>query len=69
MNIDVNKVGKRWFICKGDGIDVEATYSHWVDWKNGWKTKRKWTITGKGSKKYRTEIIEQAEKQMNPFHS
>lgn len=68
MNIDVNKVGKRWFICKGDGIDVEATYSIWTDWKDQWKMKKKWSITGKGSKKYREQIIAAADELANHWH-
>lgn len=73
--IEVNQVGKRWFICKGDGVDVEAsrgTKTTFVlnpkDTKRAgyrcfdWVTKTYYTLTGKGARSKREEIEAAIEK-------
>lgn len=67
MNIDIQQVGKRWFLSWGyldqgrkELFNVEASYSHRTEYReeNDWnpRTFRQWKLTGKGSEKYREEI-------------
>jgi hypothetical protein len=64
------QVGKRWFklLAFGDPtripiVQAEASYSvkdqYWPNSKD--HGKKVWTITGKGSKKYRNQIIDHLE--------
>ncbi len=76
--MNIYKVGKRWFICKGPEIDVEASYGNGIKTIQNdalsreagysvydWVPVRKWNITGKGAKKYRNEIILELEESLN----
>jgi hypothetical protein len=73
MIIDVQKVGKRWFLCwstENHNIEVEASYSFGTDCISNpkasieagynvynWVDVRRWILTGKGARKFREEII------------
>lgn len=61
MELTISQVGKRWFIVCGKEVQVEATYEIWEDWKDDWKRKKRWVVTGKGSKRYRVQIVEALE--------
>lgn len=64
--IEIKQVGKRWFICTGKGINVEASRSVAIRCvkskdENGkqqyeWKEKTIYTLTGKGARSKREEI-------------
>lgn len=65
--IEVNQVGKRWFIVTGKGISVEASYGIMEDWRDDWKRKRKWNLIGTGSKKNRDKIVGLLELTLGPI--
>jgi hypothetical protein len=69
MELEINQVGKRWFIVTGKKIQVEASYSITEDWRDNWKRKRKWTLTGKGAKRYKNELTASLEETLNPLIS
>jgi len=72
MKVDVAQVGKRWFLVKANGIDVEASYvvstkfvkNETDSRKAGYSVYdhvpfRKWILTGKGARKHREEIVKE----------
>ncbi|PZT57342.1 hypothetical protein [Paenibacillus silvae] len=71
MKITVNKVGKRWYIVsieddqhwlsRKELANVEVTRHDGGNWS---KFETTWTMTGKGSRKYRNEIL----KELNDKH-
>jgi hypothetical protein len=69
MEFEINQVGKRWFIVTGEKVQVEATYSITEDWRDNWKRKRKWTLTGKGAKRYKSELVTALNESLKPLSS
>jgi hypothetical protein len=65
MNIAVNRVGKRWYnvfitddqhwLSRKELANVEVTRHDGGNWS---KYETTWTMTGKGSRKYRNEILQ-----------
>lgn len=64
MEFEISQVGNRWFIvCDKETqikVHVEASYGYQTLYEKPdyqARTLRKWVLTGKGSKRYRDELI------------
>lgn len=80
MKVEVNQVGKRWFLCTDSKIDVEATYTKGTNIVHNpsrsinagydvydWVPTKRWVLTGKGAKKHRSQIISAIETHLREY--